>query len=175
MCLRRTIVREECSKLSLPPLKCNPTHSSQKSFFSLFLVKKLVCNFHWGISGENVALLRMIASRENDLWLKCARGRCHVTSQWALIMVIFVWAKNVLKHCPWERWVTYITCIFPVRMCTRVRVNQLIVFSENGGFLWVFLGLEQFRSQLRTHSLYHPILPSCWLAVSQPQTPAWKM
>ena len=77
MCLRRTIVREECSKLSLPPLKCNPTHSSQKSFFSLFLVKKLVCNFHRGISGENDC------SHENDclsLIEMCERTMpCHFT------------------------------------------------------------------------------------------------
>jgi hypothetical protein len=59
-----------------------PTHSSQKSFFSLFFGEKLFGNFHREISGENdCSSVRKIAFHENDLCLTCARERCHVTSQ----------------------------------------------------------------------------------------------
>ena len=55
-------------------------------------------------------------SRENDLWLKCARERCNVTSQggaWSLVIFLG-------QTCPqtWSmRTMSDLTCISPVRMC----------------------------------------------------------
>ena len=106
----RLFEKDAQSCFYITPLKCNPTHSSQKSFSSLFFVKNCSAISTREICDENDC------SRENDLWLKCARERCNVTSQggaWSLVIFLG-------QTCPqtWPmRTMSDLTCIFPVRMC----------------------------------------------------------
>ena len=104
MILRRTLVRKECAKLFW--MQPYPLFS-KLTIFTFLVKKKLFCNFHREISGENDG------SRENDClsWerslIEMCEKRCHVTSEGGAWPCSYVcWAKNVLKHGQWERWVT---------------------------------------------------------------------
>ena len=99
--LRRTSVRQECAQLFITTLKCNPTYSSQKSIFSLFLWRTdTFFWWEWLLSWERLPLMRPIFVRH----VRRMMPR-HFTGG-SLIMVICFWAKNVFKHGPGERWLT---------------------------------------------------------------------
>ena len=72
--LRRTIVWEECAKSILTPLKSNPTHSSQTSFFSFFLIKNCFSFSFSKTFMRTIPLVRTMVCRENDCF---SRERSH--------------------------------------------------------------------------------------------------
>ena len=94
------LFEKDAQSCFLTPLKCNPTHSSQKSFSLLFLWKTVLQFPPEKFVMRTIALVRTIFDwnvRENDA-MSLHRGEldhCH-----------FFWAKHVLKHGPWEWWVT---------------------------------------------------------------------
>ena len=74
--LRRTIDQEECAKSFLTPPKCNPTHSSQQSFFSFFLMKNCFSFSLPKTSVRTIHLVRTMVCRENDcLWRERWHGK----------------------------------------------------------------------------------------------------
>ena len=103
--------KNDCSR-RMRKVVFNPPNMQPYPFFSKILLftffgEKLFCNFHrrnfwWErlLSWERLRLVRPIFDwnvRENDA-MSLHRGEldhCH-----------FFWAKHVLKHGPWEWWVT---------------------------------------------------------------------
>jgi hypothetical protein len=117
--------KNDCSR-RMRKVVFNPPNMQPYPFFSKILLKNPSLHFFWWKTVlqfppekflmRTIALVRTIASRETDLWLKCARERCNVTSQRGAWSLSFFLGQTCAQTWP-MRMMSDLTCTFPVRMC----------------------------------------------------------